>query len=114
LATVGYISPLLGLLGTVMGMIEAFIQISRSSGTAPVGDLAGGIWTALITTAAGLVVAIPCYVAYNYLVTVMQSMIADMERAGIEVIHVLTEPSAQDVIVRMDGEQSGPAASKTA
>jgi biopolymer transport protein ExbB len=112
LATVGYISPLLGLLGTVIGMIEAFIQISRSSGTAPVGDLAGGIWTALITTAAGLVVAIPCYVAYNYLVTVVQSMVADMERAGIEVIHVLTEPSAQDVIVRMeadpDAKHGGP------
>jgi biopolymer transport protein ExbB len=101
LATVGHISPLLGLLGTVMGMIEAFIQIQRTSGTAPVGDLAAGIWTALVTTGAGLVVAIPCYVAYNYLVSRLQAQLADMERAGVEVIHVLTEPQGKDVIVPM-------------
>ena len=98
LATVGHVAPLLGLLGTVTGMIQAFIEISRSSGAAPVGDLAAGIWTALITTAAGLMVAIPCYVAYNYLVSRVQAIMGDMERAAIEVIHVLTDPTAKDII----------------
>ncbi len=112
LATIGYISPLLGLLGTVMGMIEAFMQISQKSGAAGMADLAGGIWTALITTAAGLVVAIPSYVAYNYLVTRSHHMISDMERAGIEMVHVLIEPPVKEII-EMPKAESG-SAKKTA
>jgi biopolymer transport protein ExbB len=73
-------------------MIDAFGAISRTAGGAPVSELAYGIWTALITTAAGLVVAIPCHVAHNYLVNRLHAIVGDMERAGIEVIHVLTEP----------------------
>jgi len=90
LATIGLVAPLLGLLGTVTGMIEAFIEITRASGGASVSELALGIWTALITTAAGLMVAIPAYVAYNFLVARMNSIVGDIERSGIEVIHVLT------------------------
>lgn len=96
IATVGYLSPLIGLLGTVIGMIEAFLQISRTGGGASIADLAGGIWTALITTAGGLVIAIPCYAAYNYLVARSHHLIGDMERAGIEVAHVLSEPAYSD------------------
>ena len=55
------------------------------------GELAGGLWEALLTTAAGLVVAIPVYVAYNYLVSRMGSEVNDMERAGIEMIQILKE-----------------------
>ena len=55
LGTIGYVAPLLGLLGTVLGMIDAFVQINRTSGTASVGELSQGIYLALITTAAGLV-----------------------------------------------------------
>lgn len=108
LATVGYIAPLFGLLGTVLGLIDAFIQISRSSGAAPVGNLADGIWMALITTAAGLTVSIPAYVAYNYLVSRLNQLIFDMERAGIEMVHVLTEPAQPDII-QMPGNESKPA-----
>lgn len=89
LATIGYISPLLGLLGTVTGMIKAFMQINQSMGSAPIGDLAGGIWEALITTAGGLVVAIPTYVAYNFLVSRLNAIVTDTERAGIEVVQLL-------------------------
>ncbi len=91
LATVGYVSPLLGLLGTVTGMIHVFQTVSGARGTVPVGELAGGIWEALLTTAAGLVVAIPAYVAYNYLASRMGSEVNDMERAGIEMIQILKE-----------------------
>jgi biopolymer transport protein ExbB len=91
LATVGYISPLLGLLGTVTGMIHVFQTISGARGTVPVGELAGGVWEALLTTAGGLVVAIPAYVAYNYLASRMSSEVNDMERAGIEMIQILKE-----------------------
>ena len=91
LATVGYISPLLGLLGTVTGMIHVFQTVSGARGTVPVGELAGGVWEALLTTAGGLVVAIPAYVAYNYLASRMSSEVNDMERAGIEMIQILKE-----------------------
>jgi len=91
LATVGYVAPLLGLLGTVTGMIHVFQTVSGARGTVPVGELAGGIWEALLTTAAGLVVAIPAYVAYNYLASRMGSEVNDMERAGIEMIQILKE-----------------------
>jgi len=98
LGTIGYVAPLLGLLGTVTGMIEAFVQINRTSGTASVGDLSQGIYMALITTAAGLVVAIPCYLAHNFLVAQVHSIVADMERAGIETIHTLTDLPRKDMI----------------
>jgi biopolymer transport protein ExbB len=98
LGTIGYIAPLLGLLGTVTGMIEAFVQINRTSGTASVADLSQGIYTALITTAAGLVVAIPCYLSHNFLVAQVHGIVADMERAGIETIHTLTDLPRKDMI----------------
>jgi biopolymer transport protein ExbB len=105
LSTIGMIMPLLGLLGTVLGMIDAFTQIARFGGATPVGDLASGIWTALLTTAAGLTVAIPTYMAYNFLVSRLNAILFDMERAGIEIIHALGEPQERDVI-RMP-EQEG-------
>ena len=98
LGTIGYVAPLLGLFGTVLGMIQAFEQINRTSGTASVGELSQGIYLALITTAAGLAVAIPCYLAHNFLVAQVHSLVADMERAGIETIHTLTDLPRKDMI----------------
>lgn len=93
LATIAHIAPLLGLLGTVTGMVRCF-QIVQEKATSlhPVspGDLAGGIWEALITTVAGLVVAIPTFVAYNYLVSRVDYLILDMERSATEVINIMT------------------------
>ena len=94
LATVAHISPLLGLLGTVTGLVRCFQVIqSRASSFAPVnpGDLAGGIWEALITTVAGLIVAIPMFVIYNYLVSAVNNFILDMERSATELVNFLSE-----------------------
>jgi biopolymer transport protein ExbB len=94
LATIAHVSPLLGLLGTVTGMVRAFQVIqAKSTSFHPVspGDLAGGIWEALITTVAGLIVAIPTFVAYNYLVSRINSFILEMEKAATELVNVLTE-----------------------
>jgi biopolymer transport protein ExbB len=66
LATVASVSPLIGLLGTVFGMIKSFIQIEAHGGNVSASMLAGGIWEALLTTGAGLSVAIPCLLFYNY------------------------------------------------
>jgi len=89
LATIAHITPLLGLLGTVTGMIKAFMKIQEKAGLVNPADLAQGIWEALITTAAGLVVAIPTYVAYNYLVSRVTGKIKDMERSSTEIVNLL-------------------------
>ena len=65
LAAIAHLAPLLGLLGTVMGMVVAFSQIEAMEGTVKPGDLAGGIWEALLTTVFGLVVAIPAMAAFH-------------------------------------------------
>ncbi|MFH1868768.1 MAG: MotA/TolQ/ExbB proton channel family protein [Candidatus Omnitrophota bacterium] len=94
LSTIAHISPLLGLLGTVVGMIECFQVIQqKSTSLNPVspGDLAGGIGAALVTTVAGLSVAIPTYVAYNYLVSRVNSLVLDMERSSTDLINILTQ-----------------------
>lgn len=94
LATIAHISPLLGLLGTVTGMARCFQTIqAKASVFQPVsaGDLAGGIWEALLTTVAGLIVAIPAFVAYNYLVSRINNFILEMERASTELVNFLTE-----------------------
>lgn len=94
LATIAHISPLLGLLGTVTGMAANFHTIQvRASSLNPVtpGDLAGGIWEALLTTVAGLVVAIPTFVIYNYLVSRINKIILEMEKSATELVNHLTQ-----------------------
>jgi biopolymer transport protein ExbB len=90
LATCANIAPLLGLLGTVSGMIKAFAQIQNKRGQVNPSDLAEGIGNALVTTAAGLAVAIPILVIYNYLVSRVDSMINEMELSSSELIELLT------------------------
>ncbi len=65
LSAVAHIAPLLGLLGTVTGMVTAFHRIQKMAGVVQPADLAGGIWEALLTTVFGLVIAIPCLAAYH-------------------------------------------------
>ncbi len=91
LATLAFLAPLLGLLGTVSGMIDAFATIASNGGYATVTELSAGIYKSLLATAAGLVVATPTFVAYSYLSSRVNAMMHDMERAGIEIVHMLTE-----------------------
>ncbi len=87
LGTVGYIAPLLGLLGTVLGMMRAFQTIYSVREYLSAADLAGSISMALVTTAAGLCVAIPCYIAYNYLAARVNSMILEIEKSSSEIVY---------------------------
>lgn len=101
LATVAHIAPLLGLLGTVTGMVAAFGVIeSKASATSPVnpGDLAGGISEALLTTVFGLCVAIPTFVAYNYLVSRVDGFVLDMERSATDLMNILSERRSEDEV----------------
>ena len=92
LGTIGFISPLLGLLGTVLGMMETFQTVNVTSSMALSStELAGSIRMALITTAGGLAVAIPCYVAYNYLISRVNAITLDMEKAASEIIYFFNQ-----------------------
>jgi len=88
-ATIATLSPLLGLLGTVTGLIKAFMVIEARGGLVNPGELAGGIWEALVTTVAGLVVAIPAYLAYNYFVSRVNNIILQMEKSATRLIDIL-------------------------
>ena len=90
LATITQIAPLLGLLGTVLGFIDMFKGIEHSGLSANVSDLSRGIWRALICTGWGFGVAVPCYAAYNYLVSRVNAIVLDMERASTEILNVVT------------------------
>ena len=86
LSTLAFVMPLLGFVGTVLGMMEAF-QAARNAGEfLSASSIAGAVNSALITTAAALVVAIPAYIGYNYLVNRIQSMTLDMEKAALEIL----------------------------
>src|SRR3954454_11194378 len=99
LATLAFLAPLLGLLGTVSGMIDAFGTLSSNGGYATVTELSTGVYKSLLTTAAGLVVATPTFVAYSYLSSRVNTILHDIERAGIEIVHMLTDRQpAGDII----------------
>ncbi len=91
LSTIAHISPLLGLLGTVIGMISTFQVIQQKAHAVNPIDLAQGIWVALITTALGLSLAIPTYVAYNYLVNKVNNFLFQIEKDVANFLEVLSE-----------------------
>lgn len=90
LATIAQIAPLLGLFGTVLGLMETFGK-AESLPFAHAADLSEGVEKALICAAAGLAVAIPAHAAYNYLVSRVNSIVLDMERAATEIVNIVTE-----------------------
>ncbi len=88
--TVAAVAPLLGLLGTVTGMISVFQEVA-SADNPHVSQLAGGIWEALITTGAGLTVAIPAYLAYRWLQSVVDRRVELLEATSLDLVDVIIE-----------------------
>ena len=101
ISTIAQITPLIGFLGTVLGMIQMFKVIQEAQLPSP-GQLAGGVWQALYTTAGGLIVAVPAYIGYNYLVSRVQHLVLDMEKAANEIINFLTRGELVEKIVDAD------------
>jgi len=93
LATIAQIAPLLGLFGTVIGFMHLFSQLGVDGLYAHIKDLATGVWEALICAAAGIGVAIPAHAGYNYLVSRINKLVLDMERAAAEIVNIVTEPN---------------------
>jgi biopolymer transport protein ExbB len=92
LATIAGAAPMIGFLGTVIGMVSAFIAIAQEEGSVSPKLLADGIYTAMVTTVAGLIVGIIAYLGYNFLVTRVSKVIHRMEYSSIEFIDLLQEP----------------------
>ncbi len=93
LATIAGAAPMIGFLGTVIGMILAFHNMASGGGKIEVASLAQGIYTAMTTTVAGLIVGIIAYIAYNHLVVKTDKVVHQMEANAVEFLDLLNEPS---------------------
>lgn len=93
LASISGGGPMIGFLGTVTGMIEAFFQMASAGNNIEVSSLAGGIYTALVTTVGGLIVGIVAYFAYNYLVSQVDRVVATLETRTMEFMDLLNDPT---------------------
>ncbi len=91
LATITQIAPLLGLFGTIVGFIDVFGQIEQAGLYAHIELLSHGVWKALVCAAGGIAVAIPAHAGYNYLVSRVNKIVLDMERAAAEIVNIVTE-----------------------
>lgn len=93
MATISGAAPMIGFFGTVTGMIKAFFELA-SNDNVVASDLAGGIYEAMITTAAGLAVGIVAYIGYNLLVSLVEKVVYKMEASSVEFMDLLQEPAA--------------------
>ena len=98
LLSIAYIAPLIGLLGTVLGLVDTFLPVAQH-GSATNSEMALGIYKSLIISAAGIAVAIPSYVLYAYLAQNVKTLMYDMERAGIEIVNLLLQSRQKTDIV---------------
>ena len=94
LASISGGAPMIGFLGTVTGMIQAFFQMASAGNNIDVSSLAGGIYTALVTTVGGLVVGILAYFMYNYLTARVDRVVATLEARTMDFMDMLNEPAA--------------------
>ena len=92
LATIAGAAPMIGFLGTVIGMIVTFHEMKISGNGVEIADLSGGIMQAMVTTVAGLIIGIIAYVAYNYLVSKVDKVVHKMEVTSVDFLDLLHEP----------------------
>ena len=91
LATIAQIAPLLGLFGTIIGFIHVFTKLQAAGLYAHLDMLSAGVWESLVCAAAGIALAIPAHAGYNYLVSRVNKIVLDMERAAAEIVNIVTE-----------------------
>lgn len=92
LATIAGGAPMLGFLGTVIGLVQAFMEMSQAGGTVDMSLLSGGMYVAMLTTVGGLIVGIPAYFGYNYLVARIERIVFQMEANSIAFMDILNQP----------------------
>ncbi len=96
---VALLAPLVGMLGTLLGMVETFQRVSEQGGFAGPAELAGGVFQALITSVLGLTVAVPMYLAYLYFLGRAKRLAHRIERAGIEMVNLISDAREEGAIV---------------
>ncbi len=92
LATIAGGAPMIGFLGTVIGMVQTFMDMSAAGGTVDMALLSGGMYVAMVTTVGGLIVGIPSYFGYNYLVARIEKLVFQMEANSIAFMDILNQP----------------------
>ena len=92
LASIAGGAPMIGFLGTVIGMVETFMQMEGGGGTVDMSMLSGGMYVAMITTVGGLIVGIPAFFGYNYLVSKIERLVFQMEANSIAFMDILNQP----------------------
>ena len=97
LATISGGAPMIGFLGTVLGMVQAFFNMSNAGNNIDITLLSGGIYTAMITTVGGLIVGILAYFGYNFLSAKVSSLVFNMENATIQLMDALEDPAAANM-----------------
>ncbi|MBO6005399.1 MAG: MotA/TolQ/ExbB proton channel family protein [Paludibacteraceae bacterium] len=95
LATIAGGGPMIGFFGTVIGMVQAFSEVASNGNTIALDQLAGGIYTAMVTTVAGLFVGIVAYFGYNYLVMRVDKIMHNLEARNVEFLDMLNYPAAK-------------------
>ena len=92
LATIAGGAPMIGFLGTVLGMVQTFMDMAAAGGTVDLSLLASGMYVAMVTTVGGLIVGIPAYFGYNYLVARIEKLVFQMEANSIAFMDILNQP----------------------
>lgn len=104
---VALISPMVGMLGTMLGMIDAFQRVSEQGGMSGPNELSAGVLSALITSVIGLTVAVPMYIFYLYFVGRSKRLVSRIERAGIEIVHLIADAREEEEYAPFRGETAG-------
>ncbi len=104
LATISGGAPMIGFLGTVIGMVETFMDMSASGGTVDMAILAGGMYVAMVTTIAGLLVGIPAFFGYNILVARIEKVVFRMQASSIAFIDMLSQPYDESTMASFSQE----------
>jgi len=99
LNAIAHVGPLIGLLGTIIGLLDSFTNLSSSNGITTPAEVARGVYQSLITSALGLVVAIPAYLFFAFLSSRSRSIMHDLERAGVEIVNLIEDGKTADNIV---------------
>lgn len=99
LNAIAHTGPLIGLLGTVIGLLDSFTNVSSANGMTTPAEVARGVYESLITSALGLVVAIPSYLFFAFLSARSRSIMHDLERAGVEIVNLIEDAKTTDNIV---------------
>ncbi len=108
LNAVAHGAPLIGLLGTIIGLLDSFTNLSAANGVATTSDIALGVYQSLITSGMGIAVAIPAFLFYSFLAAKARHLMHDLERAGVEIVNLIEDSREDRSILAFQSGQAAP------